>query len=458
MGQQSSSQTKTAAQRKRTLWSMAREMAEQTPESRNRYVDFLRAVSIFLVILGHWVVAAPFFVDRELQWGNLLELEPVIQWATWVFQVMPVFFMVGGYSHRVSWQLASSRQKSYGEWLGSRLQRLAGPVLPLLLFWVAASLGGVLVGFRPETVKLASQMALIPLWFLAVYVVVAALVPWAHAAWERFGIASFWGLAVAAMLVDLAFFALGWRWLGWSNYLFVWLAVHQLGFAWRDGEFVRPTRNLAWAVGGLLALVGLVTLGPYPRSMVGWPGMELSNTLPPKVTLLALGVFQGGTLLLLERPARRWLARLRPWTATVLVNGMIMTVYLWHLTAMIVLILASYLLDGFGMTMDPGAAGWWLTRPLWLVLLVLAMQPFLALFSRFERPRPRPGLAELSAVRIVLGTTLVAAGLAAVALFGIGAAWTEPGNWLVLLPFVGMEVLGIGMLTSPRSPWRERGS
>ena len=39
------------------IWSMASELAEKTPAERNRYVDFLRSVSILAVITGHWMIA-----------------------------------------------------------------------------------------------------------------------------------------------------------------------------------------------------------------------------------------------------------------------------------------------------------------------------------------------------------------------------------------------------------------
>ena len=38
---------------KPTVWSRAKALAERTPETRNRYVDFLRAASITVVVLGH---------------------------------------------------------------------------------------------------------------------------------------------------------------------------------------------------------------------------------------------------------------------------------------------------------------------------------------------------------------------------------------------------------------------
>ena len=49
-----------------SAWSQAKKLAEKTPESRNRYVDFLRAVSIGAVVLGHWIIAAPSMADGKL--------------------------------------------------------------------------------------------------------------------------------------------------------------------------------------------------------------------------------------------------------------------------------------------------------------------------------------------------------------------------------------------------------
>ena len=48
------------------IWTQASEMAAKTPHQRNRYVDFLRAVSILIVILGHWLITTAYFVDGEL--------------------------------------------------------------------------------------------------------------------------------------------------------------------------------------------------------------------------------------------------------------------------------------------------------------------------------------------------------------------------------------------------------
>jgi len=56
-------------------------------------------------------------------------------WLTLLFQVMPVFFLVGGYSNAASWDAAQRTGTRYGTWVAGRARRLIGPVLPLILTW-----------------------------------------------------------------------------------------------------------------------------------------------------------------------------------------------------------------------------------------------------------------------------------------------------------------------------------
>jgi hypothetical protein len=431
-----------AAAERRGLWSRAAQLAADTPASRNRAVDFLRALSIFAVICGHWLLAAPFIADGQLGLTNLLQTEPWVQWLTWCFQVMPVFFLVGGYANGVSWQAALRDGKGYGEWLGGRLQRLIGPVLPLVLVWAVLGAAAAELGVAPEIVRVGSQVALVPIWFLAVYVVVVLLVPFTYALWQRLGFYSFWLLAVAAVLDDTLFFAASWEAAGWLNYAFVWLAVHQLGYAWHAGRFSGALRTSIFAIGGLALLLVLVLWGPYPVSMVSVPGEEISNTLPPKLPMLILGIAQSGTLLALEAPLRRWLARRAVWTATILVNGMIMTVYLWHITAAALVIGLALITGNVGLGLVPGSEAWWLSRPLWMIAYVIALGALLPLVSRFERARS--GTVAVPAWRQIAGALLVCAGLALLALGGVGGdGWLGLRLSALALPFAGAWLGGL---------------
>ena len=52
-----------------------------------------------------------------------------------------------------------------------------------------------------------------------------------------------------------------------------------------------------------------------------------------------------------------------------------MTIYLWHLSAMSLVAAAGlFTFDGAAFKIEPGTTAWWLTRPIWLgVLLIVIM-------------------------------------------------------------------------------------
>src|SRR5215813_2453475 len=184
-------------------WSRVAELVDRTPTSRNRYVDFLRALSMLVVIVGHWLAAAPYFdASGTLTTSHILTVVPWTAWLTWVVQVMPIFFMVGGYANGISWRAAQRDDKSYATWLEGRLRRLMWPILPLLAVWVAIVAIEYVRGVRPELISYGSQVAFIPLWFLAVYIGIVLLVPMMETAWARFGMLSFCALTTAAIVVD----------------------------------------------------------------------------------------------------------------------------------------------------------------------------------------------------------------------------------------------------------------
>src|SRR3954463_2404845 len=85
-----------------------------TPARRERYVDFLRVFSLAVVMLGHWLMAAVEWRGGRLVAGNVLQAAPASQWLTWVFQVMPVFFVVGGFANTASWTAAMRDGRGYG--------------------------------------------------------------------------------------------------------------------------------------------------------------------------------------------------------------------------------------------------------------------------------------------------------------------------------------------------------
>ena len=423
-------------------------MAEATPASRNRVVDLIRVLSILVVVFGHWLMAAIVFEEGEIVPGHLLELADWTHPLTWVFQVMPLFFFVGGYSNALSWRSARRTGESYGAWLRARLRRLALPVVPLLLVWTIGGWIGLRLGLDWEILQLASRVALVPTWFLAAYVVIVTIAPPALALWERAGWWSIVGGVVLAALADVLSIGVGIVPAGFLNYIFVWGTVHQLGYAWLDGGLEGMPRRLLLLAIGFGVMLALVWIGPYPVAMVGLDTAQVTNSYPPRVTLTFLGLFQAGLVLIFEPALERWMSRLGAWTAVVVVSARIMTLYLWHLTAMVILIGLGLVLDGWGFGIEPLSGEWWLSRPLWFTFLLVPTMALVAVFGRFERPdhdlRPAP-----ASWRPILAVGLICAGLGFLAAIGIA---DEQGlNGLVLsLPVVGVVVGGVSRL-----PWEK---
>jgi peptidoglycan/LPS O-acetylase OafA/YrhL len=429
----------------------ARDLAAATPQSRNRVVDLLRAVSIAVVVIGHWTMAAV-VTDHGLHAGNILSLAAWTHPFTWLFQVMPVFFLVGGYANALSWRSARRRGVGYGAWLRGRARRLALPVIPVLVFWLVVGWVALRLGMDWHTVRLASTVSLMPTWFLAAYIVVTAVAPAALWLWERW---RWWSLAAGLALasaVDAGSLASGSVLAGFINYLLVWGTVHQLGFAWLDGALASFRSRIALGLTGLCGMLALVTYGPYPVSMVGVDTSTVNNTYPPRVTLLLLGMFQAGALLLLEAPAERAMRHLRAWTVVVAMNLRIMTLYLWHVTAMVMIIAFSLLLGGAGLTLTPLTTRWWLTRPVWYLALGALTVVLVALLGRFETPaadtRPPPPWW-----RPLLAVTGVCAGLGSLAIAGVASA--HGLNWALLLVPV-ISVYAGGVARAPRAKARHR--
>ncbi|MDP3984095.1 MAG: acyltransferase [Acidimicrobiia bacterium] len=425
-----------------TAYSYALDLARNTPAHRNRYVDFLRAASIMVVVFGHWLMAAPQMTPDGLRVDHLLSVTTWTHYLTWILQVMPIFFLVGGYANAQSWRASQRKGEPYGGWLRARLRRLVLPVLPLLVVWTVGAFLLLRSGFDPALLRIASQAALVPVWFLATYVVVVALTPISLGGWERFGWNAILVTGGLAGLMDLLSLGWGFTFLGYLNYIFMWGTVHSLGYAWADSRLGGVARRLLISAVGLAATAALVILGPYPVAMVGLDTQGVTNSQPPKVTLLTLALFQAGIILALEGPARKWLEKERIWAGVVLINGRIMTLYLWHLTALVAFIGASLLTGGFGLRVEVDTGTWWLTRPLWMAALVIATIPFILVFGRYERPnqdnRPAPPIW-----RPVAAVIATCAGLGLLAYYGIA---DEDGlNGVALsLPFAAAIAGGIG--------------
>jgi len=395
------------------------DLVRATPASRDRYVDFLRATSILVVVLGHWTIALLFWDGGVIRSTSAIGQAPGLWMATWLFQVMPVFFFVGGYSNLVAYESARRRGDSVITFIRSRLRRLLVPFLALLAVWTVVQVALHLTDTGAPTGPRFGDLVLLrgvrppgqtipfgPLWFLGVYLVVVCISPLTVALHRRL---RWWVPAVmvaGTVIVDAVGFVGGHGALRYLNVVFVFLLPHQLGHFYGDGSIARWPRAAiaamaAVGLGGLILMTNpwvfhlagdkrfewFPGIGHYPRSMLGTDVEKIANTYPPTVCFMLVGFWLIGLVLLLRPALTGWLQRPRPWRATIAGNAWIMTLFLWHMTAYLVAILLLWPL-GFGRQHEP-TARWWLERPLWIAVPGLVLAALVALFGRFETQRRR---------------------------------------------------------------------
>lgn len=371
-------------------------IAAGTPASRDRYVDFLRAASILAVVLGHWMQAIITRADGRILIYGAVGVTSGLWLLTWVLQVMPIFFFVGGFSNYSGLRTVLDGSRTAASFLGTRLRRLLVPFAVFALVWA-----GVIVvlralhigpdewlrGFRLNNIPFG------PLWFLGVYLVVTLVSPWTARLHRRFGVTVPGALGGTVVAVDLLAFGAGVSGVRWVNAAAVWLFVHQLGYFYADGSLLRVPRRtvIAGTLGALAATVALTSVGVYPRSMVGTDAVHfslkpielVSNMNPPTVVILAHALWLIGLAMLMRDRVLRWLQRAVPWGLTAIVNVSIMTIFLWHMTAYLVVIVLAWPL---GLGHEPeSTTRWWIERPFWLLAPALVLAALVATFGRFER-------------------------------------------------------------------------
>ncbi|MFD0150122.1 acyltransferase family protein [Streptomyces sp. NPDC055721] len=411
----------------------ARELAAATPASRDRYIDLLRVASLAVVVLGHWLMAA---VGPDGQIGNLLAVVPELQLVTWVFQVMPVFFFVGGFSHA----LAHRSRPAYASFLRARLQRLLRPTMVFVAVWGAAAIVLQLAGADGGLTGVALRLVTQPLWFIGIYLAMVAFTPPLLRLHERWGWGAFAALAGGAVAVDVLRFAADVPFVEFLNFAFVWLAVHQLGFLRADGMIRRPAL-LAGA--GLVGAAALVALGPYPLSMVGMPGEKVSNMAPPTLALLCHGLWLVGAVELLRGPGARLVARAGVWRAVVAANGIAMTAFLWHLTAM----LGVYgVMLGSGVALpDPASGAWWAQVPLRIAAAAVLTALLVAVFRRFEAPVPAAPATDTGGPLAALGIALALLGVLGLSMTGFAGLLSGHSATLIAVPVTAPAAVGLAL-------------
>lgn len=393
-----------------------------TAAQRDPVIDLVRFTCLLLVVAAHCMMVSPVLhKDGTVETRNVLMEQAWFTPVLWVLMIVPLFFVLGGVTGLQSWRRLRTAGGTGFDFAQLRLLRLVRPAMALLAvmwggLWIA-----LLLGVHPQVIQLMTAGAAMPLWFLAAYLTAQLSIPLLARFHERAPLLTFGVLVAFIIAVDSLRGAI--PVLAFTNMIFVWCAVQQLGFFKADGFFEHRSRT--WLVGAIICsnlLLGLVT------GVAVYPGNMVVNINPPNLCLLLLGISQTATLQLLG-PGLRWLADVRWIRAGIAVAGRrSMTVYLWHLP-LLVGMAGLLLLTDVPRPVAETAEWWWARIPVFIAVVALLV-PVTMLFGRLEdRPMAAshargPGRAAVVTAAVVVFIPVADAAFngLTLALLGGGAA------------------------------------
>ncbi|MFJ4209582.1 acyltransferase [Paenarthrobacter sp. NPDC089675] len=378
------------------------------PSSRDLVVDFIRVACMFAVVAVHLLMMGISVDNNGIAVGNPLTSLSWFAQGTWFGQVMPLFFVVGGFASLTSWRSLQRKGGDAGDYLRNRVLRLVRPTVALYAFLASALWIATAAGVPSDLLKVIAAGAGVQLWFLAAYLICQAMVPMMARLHEVAPYRTVGILVASAVVVDVIRLGLErnpWGFdsnpIGLLNMVFVWGLLQQLGFFYADGLFdgIARWKLVAAALACYVALMPLTQDGLYPVDM-------LTNQNPPMFPLVLVGLAH----VLLLKAFYPLLQRLvqQGWVQRVMyvVGSRAMTIYLWHLPLIIVMFgLALMLRLPFP---EPASTEWWLSRPAFYVaawaLVLLASMPLVRL--EVASTALALGATRPAAWRIGLGTVL----------------------------------------------------
>ncbi|WP_052492845.1 acyltransferase family protein [Microbacterium sp. MEJ108Y] len=376
-------------------------LRDPLPAGRDTAIDFLRAVCVAGVVLLHAIMVGVTVVDGSPVFANASDGSWWIVPVSWVLQVMPLFFIIGGFAGYISFRRMQARGGAAASFIAARVHRLLRPALFAIGIVGAALAALSIAGVPADIIAVAGFRYSQPLWFLAVFLGCQALLPALAKAHARKPLITVASLVAAALAVDALRAITGFEWVGFLNLAFVWLALQQIGFFLADGTIDGLSRR-ARAIAGASAsitLVGAFTTGVYSPDLI-------ANINPPTGALLLVGVVHLSAVSLLRDRIDAFSRRPAPAALAAFVNRRTMTIYLWHmptLLAMAGICAMASLSSGIALP-EPSTLAWWVSRPLWLAAALTLTAAIAVAFTRVET-QPSPPAAD-STRRIAIAAAL----------------------------------------------------
>ncbi|HWV50507.1 MAG TPA: acyltransferase family protein, partial [Microbacterium sp.] len=150
--------------------------APSSPQNapRDTGIDLVRALCVIAVVVLHSLMVGVTVTDTGPVFANASEGSWWITPLSWMLQVMPLFFVIGGFAGFTAFRRARARGASAASFVTGRLHRLLVPALAVIAVVGTALVFLAVVGVPADLLRIAGYRYAQPLWFLGVFLLCQA--------------------------------------------------------------------------------------------------------------------------------------------------------------------------------------------------------------------------------------------------------------------------------------------
>ena len=324
--------------------------ASKTSISRERFIDFTKVIGLLFLIVNSFLFLRLEESSGELFVTNLSAESQSLIVISWFTAGMSLFFFSMGFNNLIAWYSNVGRDGSQWNYLVDRINTLLGPVL----VWIFSSTVVLNILSRSSNfpnylttsedgIMPSIEFILWPLWLVSIYLVMVLFAPLTIFLHKKYPYATVLILLTTTVLVDNIEFSLNFSYIKLFNYLFFWIAIHQLGYFYADGKIQEVNVNVFryLTVFSYGYLFYQISVSNKYLSLASYRLSSLNNEDPPTTLYLVASIGLISLAFTLKNLIDKMLSNQKIWLLISHIHANIYTIYLWHLFIFFITYLVS---------------------------------------------------------------------------------------------------------------------
>jgi len=324
--------------------------AANTSISRERFIDFTKVIGLLFLIVNSFLFLRLEESSGELFVTNLSAESQSLIVISWFTAGMSLFFFSMGFNNLIAWYSNVGRDGSQWNYLVDRINTLLGPVL----VWIFSSTVVLNILSRSSNfpnylttsedgIMPSIEFILWPLWLVSIYLVMVLFAPLTIFLHKKYPYATVLILLTTTVLVDNIEFSLNFSYIKLFNYLFFWIAIHQLGYFYADGKIQEVNVNVFryLTVFSYGYLFYQISASNKYLSLASYRLSSLNNEDPPTTFYLVASIGLISLAFTLKNLIDKMLSNQKIWLLISHIHANIYTIYLWHLFIFFITYLVS---------------------------------------------------------------------------------------------------------------------